>query len=196
MKRATDPEAWHRPIRLPEENYRGSRWYFVTLCTHERSEYFCDRPTAEWLLRLLRDESRQNCFAVRAFCLMPDHLHLLLQGASLNADLLQFIGTFKKKSTHRFWLRNRKDLWQESFYDHILRDEDTPANVAWYIWLNPIRAGLTKKPEDYPFAGPFMKGWNAGQSPKGTWTPPKRAKAVDRHAIEEAGMKASATGKK
>ena len=172
MSRATDPEAWHRPIRLPPESYVGCRWYFVTICTYRRQRFFQEKPAALWLLRVLDVEAPKCCFGVRAFCLMPDHLHLLLQGTSPDADLLEFIGIFKEISSHRFWMRNREKLWQVSFYDHILRPKDAPADVAWYIWLNPVRAGLVKKTEDYPFSGPFVKGWDAGTEPKTEWRPP------------------------
>ena len=171
MASKTDPDLWHRDIRLPPENYLGCRWYFVTICTHQRRTYFRLKSDAEWLLRLLKDESAKNSFQVRAYCLMPDHLHLLLQGISLNADLMQFIAIFKQRTTHNFWTRKRKLLWQLSFYDHILRSSDAPADVAWYIWMNPVRAGLALRTEDYPFCGPFVREWAAPALGK-EWAPP------------------------
>ena len=63
-----------------------------------------------------------------------------------------------------------------SFYDHILRDKDAPADVAWYIWLNPVRAGLVKKAEEYPYSGPFVRDWDAGEAPEKAWAPPRVGK--------------------
>src|SRR5579863_6580614 len=171
MGRATDPEAWHRPIRLREESYLGGRWHFVTLCAFERRRYFDERSTAEWLLRVLSGECARDLFLTRAYCLMPDHLHLLMQGVSLNANLLRFVQSFKEKTSYRFWMRQREPLWQVSFYDHILRGEDAPADVAWYIWMNPVRGGLVRKAEDYPFSGPFIRDWDAGTGPGKEWRP-------------------------
>jgi putative transposase len=176
MGRATDPEFWHRPIRLRTEDYHGCCWHFLTICTHNRQRYFTERTTAAWLVRLLREECALDFFIARAFCLMPDHLHLLVQGVSLSANLLRFVQSFKEKTSYRFWLRNRELLWQVSFYDHILRDDDAPGDVAWYIWMNPVRAGLVKKREEYEFSGPFVQDWDEGARPRKEWRPPNEEK--------------------
>jgi putative transposase len=168
-----DSSFWHKDIRLAPGNYVGCRWYFVTICTFARRSYFRSQALADWLLRVLQRESAGSLFFVRAYCLMPNHLHLLLQGNSLNAELLPFIENFKHKTSHRFWLRNQKTLWQISFYDHILRNEDAPGDVAWYIWLNPVRAGLAKRTGEYRYAGPFFKGWDVPLLSDKAWRPPK-----------------------
>jgi REP element-mobilizing transposase RayT len=178
MHRATDPEAWHRPIRLREESYLGGRWYFVTICAFERRGYFRERSTAEWSLRILREECQRDLFLARAYCLMPDHLHLLVQGVSPNANLLRFVESFKARTTYRFWMRRRETLWQVSFYDHILRDEDVPGDVAWYIWMNPVRAELVKSAEEYAFSGPFVKDWDTGSGSGNGWRPPNSGGGV------------------
>ena len=166
----------HRNIRLCPENYLGCQWYFVTVCAHERVNYFRGKSLSNRVLRVLKEESAKHFFFVRAFCLMPDHLHLLLQGSSLNADLLKFMNGFKQRTSHDYWVRNGKTLWQVSFYDHVLRGEDAPGDVAWYIWLNPVRAGLVEKAEDYPYSGPFVRDWNAGRAPDKAWTPSRVGK--------------------
>ena len=163
----------HKDIRLCPENYLGCRWYFVTVRAHDRVDYLRGKAFCDWVLRVLKEESARHLFFVKAFCLMPDHLHLLLQGSSLNADLLKFMNGFKQRTSHGFWVRNKKELWQVSFYDHILRDEDAPGDVAWYIWLNPMRAGLVKKAEDYPYSGPFVGDWSVVEAPNRTWAPPR-----------------------
>jgi len=43
--------------------------------------------------------------------------------------------------------------WQRYGYDHVLRDEEKTLVVARYILQNPLRAGLVKRIEDYPFVG-------------------------------------------
>jgi len=145
----------HKNIRLNARNYVGEGWYFLTLCTFRRARYFRADAAARWLLRMLDGEAARQRFLIRAYCLMPDHLHLLVQGTSPDADLLRFIGAFKHKTSFHFTSRTGRKLWQTSFYDHILRDHEAPADVAWYIWLNPVRAKLATKPDEYPYGGPF-----------------------------------------
>ncbi len=44
-------------------------------------------------------------------------------------------------------------VWQRSFFDHALRDEESLEAVARYIVSNPVRAGLVEDWRDYPFVG-------------------------------------------
>ena len=44
-------------------------------------------------------------------------------------------------------------LWQEGYYEHVLREDGDPRQVARYILENPIRAGLVANPLDYPYIG-------------------------------------------
>lgn len=105
----------HKGIRLDAQNYTGYGWYFLTLCTFRRAPYFRFDPLARWLLRMLHQESRAHGLLPRAYCVMPDHLHLLMQGNTPNADLLRFVKVFKHKTTFRFRARTGKTLWQTSF---------------------------------------------------------------------------------
>ncbi len=117
------------PPRCPKLCRYG--WYFLTLCTFRRSPYFRIDSTARWLLRVLQEEAAEACFQLHAYCLMPDHLHVLLQGTKAGADLLGFVKVFKHKTSFHFARRAGKRLWQTSFYDHILRGEEAPADVGW-----------------------------------------------------------------
>ena len=47
----------------------------------------------------------------------------------------------------------KRPLWQEGYYDRVLRPEESEAMVARYIIENPVRAGLVTRPSDYPFVG-------------------------------------------
>jgi len=86
---------------------------------------------------------------------MPDHLHLLVAGDE-GADLKEFVRLFKSRSSYHYKKGAGHPLWQRSYYDRVLRkDEDTRA-VARYILNNPIRRGLARSAEAYPFIGSFV----------------------------------------
>ena len=91
--------------------------------------------------------------AVIAYCFMPDHLHLLVEGLSEGADFRNFMRLFKQGSSYQWKQRYRRELWQRSYFDHVLRDDEDTIAVARYILGNPVRAGLVSSPEDYPFLG-------------------------------------------
>jgi putative transposase len=88
-----------------------------------------------------------------AYCFMPDHMHLLIEGQSEASDALAFVHRAKQLSGYEFSKMFGRTLWQPSFNDHILRDDEATLSVARYIFENPVRAGLVKNPEDYPFLG-------------------------------------------
>jgi hypothetical protein len=43
--------------------------------------------------------------------------------------------------------------WQKGYYEHVLRDDEDSKEVAFYIIANPVRAGLARSPDEYPFSG-------------------------------------------
>ena len=48
--------------------------------------------------------------------------------------------------------------WQAGFFDHRIRDDDSYRAKWSYVMLNPVRAGLVSRPEDWPYV-------NIGQAP-------------------------------
>jgi putative transposase len=161
-------------IRLDRENYVGRGWFFITICCSERRKVFARDRACEWFLNIVRREAIAHLFAVHAYCLMPDHVHLLLEGLETRSDLLQFVRAIKAKSTAPFEKKTGSALWQKKFYDHILRQNDSVDGVAWYIRMNPVRAGLCGRAEGYPFAGSFTGLWPKTGKPFVEWLPPWR----------------------
>jgi REP element-mobilizing transposase RayT len=48
-------------------------------------------------------------------------------------------------------LGQRGRLWQPSFYDRVIRNDDHLREVVEYVHANPVSAGLVSEPEEYPF---------------------------------------------
>jgi putative transposase len=164
------------PVRktthLSRFNYVGPNHYFVTLCCCRRQKTFLNEALSERLLELLRSESAANSFRIHAYSLMPDHLHFLAQETEPTSDLLHFVKSFKIKSSRQFSAKFGHVLWQRDFYEHILQYTESVEAVAWYIWLNPVRKGLVKKPEEYQLSG-SMTGWKMPSVwSKLDWQPP------------------------
>lgn len=142
-----------RPRRLPAFDYVGPNRYFITTCTHERRPYLTNEAVAQLVLLQFLRVAEDECMAIVAYCLMPDHIHLLVEGTRPDARLTAFIKLAKQHSGFAFKQRYRAQLWQAGYYEHVLRgDESTPAIVA-YIVNNPLRRGLVEHPAEYPFWG-------------------------------------------
>jgi REP element-mobilizing transposase RayT len=129
--------------------------YFVTMCARRGTAPFTDSRLAAEVVKTLYWLRSNQGISLYAFCLMPDHLHLLLRlDASEGRVLGQVIGSLKQFTTKRSWqLGHTGHLWQARFYDHILRRSEDGASVAAYILDNPVRKGLVEDASVYPYSG-------------------------------------------
>ncbi|MBU2498458.1 MAG: transposase, partial [Proteobacteria bacterium] len=118
---------------------------------HLRHPWFGLYPNlAEQAIHLLREMVLARQSKLYAWCIMPDHVHLLLQDESI----LEFMRLFKGRVTPRASkIDPGRRLWQRSFYDHGLRKEERLEDVATYIWQNPVRAEIVSDPADYFWSG-------------------------------------------
>jgi putative transposase len=145
--------ATRRPPRLASQNYRGLQRYFLTITTFERRRSFESEQNVHSVLDQLLRTSAVYSFEVTAYCFMPDHVHALLEATSPSADFLKFVAMFKQRSGFEYKQRTGSRLWQDSFHDHVLRDDEASLAVAAYIVGNPIAAGLCADIRTYPFVG-------------------------------------------
>jgi putative transposase len=88
-----------------------------------------------------------------AYVFMPDHLHLLVEGLAESSDLKAFAKLAKQKSGYLYAQGYGHLLWQPSYDDRVLRDDESSLSVMCYILSNPVRANLVARCEDYPFLG-------------------------------------------
>ena len=141
------PRRKPRP-RIGSFDYRGPYAYHIILLTQGRSPHLADRSLARRCIEHLRRTAERLGFRLLAFSLMADHLHALVLGRHDAADLIRFVQRFKQVTAFDFKGDTGLRLWQQSFYDHVLRVEEDLADVAAYILANPIRAGLAAQPGD------------------------------------------------
>ena len=90
---------------------------------------------------------------VTTYCVMPDHVHILATGLTDAADLIRFVKISKQKAGFDFRAARQQYLWQDGFYDHVLRGDDAMAGVVSYTVNNPVRAGLVRSLQEYEFWG-------------------------------------------
>lgn len=147
----------NRKQRLPPAAYQveGSAWHVVTSVAKSNGTPFRDlelgRKQMESFLR-----GCVICDAVpHLICVMPDHLHLLVEIRSVG--LIDVMRRTKSSSTKLWWNQGGYGaLWQESFYDHGIRDIPDFEAITRYILNNPIEAGFADAWEDYPLIGGYL----------------------------------------
>ncbi len=100
-----------------------------------------------------RRTAQSERFAILAYCVMPDHAHFLVEGTSDSANLKAFAKIAKQRSGGIFSRRHHRPLWQEGYYDRVLRADENVRAVVRYILNNPVRKGLVVNPLEYPYLG-------------------------------------------
>ena len=142
-----------RPGRLDNVSYVGFRSYFLTICTAHRRSWFTDAGIAREVETQFLQTSRDYHFAVVAYCVMPDHLHAIMESLSVDADLRKCVAMFKQRSGFAHRLARRAPLWQSGYYDHVLRSDASVLSIAAYIVANPVRARLCRMIDEYAYVG-------------------------------------------
>ena len=92
-------------------------------------------------------------FELLAYCFMPDHMHMMVQGQNDASDLINFVRRFKQMTGYRHKRTSGESLWQQSFFDRVLRRDDDLRIVAEYVFANPVMAGLVDEPGEYGLSG-------------------------------------------
>jgi len=95
---------------------------------------------------------------LRAFVVMPDHVHLLYQSAG-DEDLSRTLKGLKGASARSLHLMSHREppIWQDESYDHIIRDEHELKSTWGYIEANPVRKGLVDDPRAYRWSSAYAQ---------------------------------------
>ena len=91
-------------------------------------------------------------YRLLAWVVMPNHVHLLVEiWQTPQAQLVKDWKGFTARRINRLLGRSGK-LWQDDYWDRYIRDEAHYRKVVHYIEANPVKAGLVKTPEQWPFS--------------------------------------------
>ena len=119
---------------------------------NRRQQAFFAEGDYDEYLNLLKKYSNRFKVDILAYCLMPNHIHLIVIPHK-DGNLARAIGETHRNYTRFINFREkwRGYLWQGRFSSYVL-DEKYLLAATRYILLNPVKAGITKKPWDYKWA--------------------------------------------
>ncbi len=100
---------------------------------------------------------KQDCrkFSLHAAVVMPDHVHLiyspLRREDGWNFSLPEIMKAIKGAAAWRInhLLERTGPVWQEEFFDHVLRSNESLVDKVDYVCQNPVRAGLVRSESEY-----------------------------------------------
>ncbi len=131
--------------------------YHLVFSTHDSEPLFELVNNCNSLAYLMFETSVLHKYNLFAFCIMPDHVHILCQPGNILVphfiNLLRFRFEYILAKSGR-----RKPVWQPDFREQSLPEEEIK-NTAMFIFENPVRNGLVNDAFDYPFS--FVVGGKA-----------------------------------
>jgi putative transposase len=145
-----------RSNRLANYNYSKDQPVHVTICTDNKETIFDSGANAKIVINELLKAAIDLRFRILCYCLMPNHLHVIVSPGESALSLSKFLNIFKGRTTAV--LKERKDLrkvWQRSAFDHVIRTEEDLRAIIEYIMSNPVRKGIVEKVDDYPYSKSF-----------------------------------------
>ena len=120
---------------------------------NNRENVFLDRTDYEKYLSLLAKYSKEREAGILAYCLMPNHVHLLVT-PSHEETLAKMMQGVTLCYTQHFNRRKGRTgrLWECRYHSTAIDRDSYLWTVSKYIENNPVRAGISQRPEDYPYS--------------------------------------------
>jgi putative transposase len=152
----------------------------VTTNVEPRRDLFQVEKIARLFIEVLLGYREQKKYLLHEFVLMPDHFHLILTPTAITLErAMQLVkGGFSFQLNKN--LKAKRDIWQPSFVDRRVRDSLEYAKFKDYVRQNPVKRGLVRMAEEYPYS-------SAHPSFQGKLDPvPQRLKPVSLSALPQA----------
>ena len=148
-------------MRMQDFDYSRTGSYFITICTKDRKNIFgavgADSISARMITRTFSETIKQfNGVESPIFVVMPNHFHAIINLTRTDMESVHTVSdivqSLKRYSTVEYAKMVKqgllppfdKQIWQRSFYDHIIRNRDDYNEVYKYIYENPKHWELDK----------------------------------------------------
>ena len=155
MTNVNDTLPQRKRLRMEGYDYSSAGCYFVTIVTNDRQCLFGDvtdgtmslNDAGKTIDQATRDiEGYDDNITVPFHVVMPNHVHIMIMQTGNNA-IPEIIRRYKSVTSCRYiegvktrgWQRFDGNLWQKSYFDHIIRNQRAHDYIAQYIIDNPKR---------------------------------------------------------
>lgn len=145
--------------RLIKYDFAQPGFYFVTICTSDRKEYFGEIDQGNMILNNSGRVAQKvwerapllyKNVDIDEFVVMPNHIHGIViikpqeQAEGLHYSLSQIVGSYKNVVSKTLRAILNEFSWQPSFYDHVIRKDESLDKIREYICNNPLKWELDK----------------------------------------------------
>ena len=143
----------------------SDRWFFIT-CRLLPRRRILGASEFTTLAQVIGERRGDHKFLLTAWVFLPDHWHAILY-PRYPVSISLVMEAIKDGATKRL-NRSRRELgrlWQPRFFDRALRTVEEYHEKVEYIHLNPVRAGLVSRPEDWPWSSVHDYTANVNHAP-------------------------------
>ena len=146
-------------------NYRrsalkGGTFFFTVVLADQSSSLLVEQ--VDLLRDAVRQAKQERPFTIRAWVVLPDHMHCIWTLPQGDADYSTRWRDIKRRFSRALpkmefvnanqMQRGERGIWQRRFWEHtILSDRDYEAHLH-YVHLNPVKHGLVKHVKDWPYS--------------------------------------------
>ncbi len=135
------------PHEIPSWVDPSNERYFITVCCQSRGKnQLANAEIGQRLFETIRHRNASGICYVSIALLMPDHIHLLVSFPQSEKRIRTVMSKWKEWTA-----KSLRVCWQRDFFEHRLRHDESFSDEADYILDNPVRAGLVKNCEDWPY---------------------------------------------
>ena len=135
--------------------------YFFTVNLAERNRALLIEHVST-LREAFRNVRQKHPFSIDAMVVLPEHLHCIwtlpegdddfsLRWRQIKAEFSRNIESSERISYSRA-RKQERGIWQRRFWEHRIRDEDDFMKHVDYIHFNPVKHGLVKWAQDWPYS--------------------------------------------
>jgi len=150
----------------PSRNYKEGHKFAIMDRELERCAYgpvwLQEARIAQMVLDTLHHgEQDRDFYRLRAYVVMPNHVHLLLQPLTTVSVITRWLKGSTARRANQLLCRTGRPFWQDESYDHWVRDNSELQKIVRHIEQNPVRAGLASSPGAWPWSSAATTGESA-----------------------------------
>ena len=144
--------------------------YYITSVTHNRLPVFRTNKLKQITCEAVNEARKSGGFLIFAYVIMPDHFHIITDGSRKASDTLRFLNGITAHRIIKYLKENnfsssldklrhetkkreyKYSLWEHHSNTFLITSESTFVQRVNYIHLNPVRAGMVERAEDYLYS--------------------------------------------
>jgi putative transposase len=146
--------------------------FFFTVVTHQRRKLFYEVNNRVILRTIIMEIKSTYPFNIDAWVLLLEYLHCIWTLPEGDMDFSKRWGLIKAKFTKELKGQLTTPIWQNRFWEHLIRNDQDFQRHMDYIHYNPVKHGLVKSPKDWPSStfhryvqqGLYSFNWGEGVS--------------------------------